>query len=82
MLRSMSRKYPSAVLLKTPVGFGVLLAGNRFLDVLASPDLTNAELIDWLGALGTLLEVDPAVLTRGRLGPDGASFEGTVGRLS
>lgn len=81
-LRSTSRRYPTATLLKTRVGFGVLLDGNRYLDLLISPGLTVADITAWLEAFVSLLQVDPSVIKLEALQADGQLFVVTVQRLS
>ncbi len=73
-LRSMLQKYPTAKVMHSPVGFGVLLAGNRYLDVMSSPKWTNEELIEWLDAFVVLLKADPDWLRKGGIERDGALF--------
>jgi len=80
-LRSMLQKYPQAKLLRNRVGFGVLLPGNRYLDMLYSPGWTNADLIEWLEGFAALLGADPDILTKRRFEGDGGSFAETVQKL-
>jgi hypothetical protein len=64
-LRSISRRFPAAMILRTQVGFGVSLAASRYLDVLFTPNLSDEDLADLFEAFAILLRADPAVLTRG-----------------
>lgn len=77
-LQSIARKYPAAMILRTRVGFGVLLAANRYLDVFGSRDLTSEELVDWLGAFKVLFEVDPEYAKMRNPKRDGQSLEEIV----
>ena len=62
-LASMSRRLSTATLIRTPAGFGVLLVGNRFLDLLVGSGWNAASIADWCECFAVLLRADPATLS-------------------
>lgn len=78
MLRSMSRRYPGARMMRRPAGFGVSSADNAYLVISTSGHWTDEELSDWLALFVIWLRADPEGLREPIAAQPGLSAEVTV----